>query len=88
MSELKEAVEIASNKDSLLQLSELVDTIMPQILETNEIKLSYIGISEKYANFIVALMQTKGFRAKLNGDTILVKTNSKNYLSLLIVISA
>ena len=77
MSELKEAVEIASNKDSLLQLSELVDTIMPQILETGEIKLSDIGISEKYANFIVALMQKKGFRAELNGDIILVKTNSK-----------
>ena len=78
MSELREAVEIASNKDSLLQLSELVDTLMPQILETGEIKLSDIGISEKYANFIVALMQKKGFKAELNGDIIFVKINSKN----------
>ena len=77
ISELKEAVEIANNKDSLLQLSELVDTIMPQILKTGEIRLSDIGISERYANFIIALLQKKGFKAEQNGDVILVKLNPK-----------
>ena len=78
LSELREAIEITENKDSLLHLSELVDTILPQILETGEIKLSDIGISEKYANFIVALLQKKGFKAELNGNTILVRLEPKN----------
>ena len=76
LSGLRDAIEIAESKDSLLYLSELVDTIMPQILETGKIKLSDIGISERYANFIVALLQKKGFNAEVNGDTIIVKIGS------------
>jgi len=77
LSELREAIEIAENKESLLHLSELVDTILQEILEEGKIKLSDIGISERYANFIVALLQKKGFKAVVNGDMILVRTNSK-----------
>lgn len=78
ISELREAIELASNKDSLMQLSELVDSVMPTIVKTGELKLSDIGISEKYANFIIALLQKKGFKAEVEGDKILVRINSKN----------
>lgn len=78
ISELREAIELASNKDSLMQLSELVDSVMPTIMETGQLKLIDIGISEKYANFIIALLQKKGFKAEVEGDKILVRINSKN----------
>ncbi|BFI76187.1 hypothetical protein YN1HA_22850 [Sulfurisphaera ohwakuensis] len=77
ISELKEAIELASNKDTLTQLSELVDTLLPQILETGEINLSDIGINENYANFIIALLNKKGFKAEINGNKIRVGINTK-----------
>ncbi|QIW25068.1 hypothetical protein EWF20_13615 [Sulfolobus sp. S-194] len=77
ISELKEAIELASNKDTLTQLSELVDTLLPQILETGEINLNDIGINENYANFIIALLNKKGFKAEINGNKIRVGINTK-----------
>ncbi|WP_369610886.1 hypothetical protein [Sulfurisphaera javensis] len=77
ISEIKEAIELANNKDTLTQLSELVETLLPQILETGEVNLDEVGINDKYVNFIIALLNKKGFNAKVEGNKILLKINSK-----------
>ena len=71
--ELLDAYQLVKNKDSIMSLAQLIDVIMPTLEAKEYININDLGISQDFVPYVLEMMWSKGKRAKVEKDKIVLR---------------
>ena len=71
--ELLDAYQLVRNKDSIMSLAQLIDVIMPTLEAKEYVNISELGISQDFVPYVLEMMWSKGKRARVEKDKIVLR---------------